>query len=72
MLVGIMTSLFLILNKSPITILTGTLNLDKESKRNRIKEGYNDTKILLEPIMLVANFQREKEIQDQASRLFFL
>lgn len=43
------------------TVITGTLNLDHDSKRNRIKEGYNDTKVLLEPIILMANFQKEKE-----------
>ncbi|MBB6716728.1 patatin-like phospholipase family protein [Clostridium gasigenes] len=52
------------------TILTGTLNLDKESKRNRIKEGYNDTKILLKPIMLMANFQKEKEEEENYPKLY--
>lgn len=51
-------------------ILTGTLNLDKESKRNRIKEGYNDTKILLKPIMLMANFKKEKEEEENYPKLY--
>lgn len=52
------------------TVLNGTLNLDCESKKNRIKEGYNDTKLLLMPIMLMANFKKEKEEEEIYPRLY--
>lgn len=52
------------------TVLTGTLNLEKESKKNRIREGYNDTKILFEPIMLMANFKKENEDKESNPKLY--
>lgn len=52
------------------TIITGTLNLDAQSKKNRIREGYNDTKILLEPIMLLANFKNQKEEEIKYKKLY--
>lgn len=52
------------------TVLTGTLNLDQESKRNRIKEGYNDAKFLLEPIILMANFKKEREEYESYPKLY--
>ena len=52
------------------TILTGTLNLDELAKKNRIKEGYKDTKLLLEPIILMANFQKEKKEEEDNPRLY--
>ncbi|MGL4742146.1 MAG: patatin-like phospholipase family protein [Sarcina sp.] len=42
-------------------VISGTLNLDGEAKRKRIKNGYNDTKALLEPIMYMA--QRDYTLQ---------
>lgn len=52
------------------TVLTGTLNLEEEAKKNRIKEGYNDTKLLLKPIMLMAKFQKEKEEEEKHPTLY--
>lgn len=52
------------------TVLTGTLNLEKESKKNRIREGYNDTKILFEPIMLMANLKKENEDKESNPKLY--
>lgn len=52
------------------TVLTGTLNLEEEAKKNRIKEGYNDTKLLLKPIMLMASFQKEKEEEENYPKLY--
>lgn len=52
------------------TIITGTLNLDAQSKKNRIREGYNDTKILLEPIMLLGNFKNEREEEIKYNKLY--
>ena len=52
------------------TVLNGTLNLDCESKKNRIKEGYNDTKLLLMPIMLMATFKKEKEEEENYPKLY--
>lgn len=44
------------------SVINGTLNLDHESKRNRIRQGYKDTISLLEPIMLMGNF-KDKEYE---------
>ena len=52
------------------TVLSGTLNLEKESKKNRIREGYNDTKILFEPIMLMANLKKENEDKESNPKLY--
>ncbi|MPQ44266.1 patatin-like phospholipase family protein [Clostridium tarantellae] len=47
------------------SMLSGTLNLDSEAKKNRIMHGYNDTKNLLEPILELA---KEKHIEEQQRR----
>lgn len=52
------------------TVLTGTLNLDDDAKKNRIKEGYNDTMNLLEPIMQMIEFKVEKEEEERYPKLF--
>ena len=52
--------------------LNGTLNLDMEAKRMRIKEGYNDTINLLEPIMIIADLKREREERKNHPKLFKL
>lgn len=52
------------------TVLNGTLNLDAEAKKSRIREGFNDTKSLLEPIMLLANLKYEKEEDEKYSKLY--
>lgn len=43
-------------------ILKGMLNLDIIAKRNRIKEGYDDTINLLEPIILLGRLQQDSEV----------
>lgn len=52
------------------TILTGTLNLDSQSKQNRIREGYNDAKFLLEPIMLLTSFKNKKEEECKYKKIY--
>ena len=52
------------------TVLTGTLNLDEIAKKNRIKEGYNDTMNLLEPIMQMIEFKVQKEEEEKYPKLF--
>jgi len=44
-------------------VLTGTLNLSEESKKQRILQGYEDSMNLLGPIMYMANAQYEDELQ---------
>ena len=48
----------------------GTLNLDTESKRTRIKEGYEDTMGLLEPIMIMSKLKYEKEEEETHPKLY--
>lgn len=50
--------------------LKGTLNLDMEAKRMRIKEGYKDTIELLEPIIFMANLKREREEREKYPKLY--
>ncbi|MGL5354533.1 MAG: patatin-like phospholipase family protein [Clostridium sp.] len=47
------------------SVINGTLNLDLESKKNRIKQGYQDTKALLEPIILMADFKKTEEEKEK-------
>lgn len=50
--------------------LKGTLNLDMAAKRMRIKEGYNDTMSLLEPIIIMARLMHEREEREKYPKLF--
>lgn len=50
--------------------LRGTLNLDMAAKRMRIKEGYNDTMSLLEPIIIMAKLMHEREEREKYPKLF--
>lgn len=54
------------------SIIKGTLNLDSDSKKMRIKQGYDDTIILLKPIMEIAKFQKEKEEEESFPKLYKL
>lgn len=48
--------------------INGVLNLDADSKKNRIINGYNDTKNLLEPIMSIgAKISQDMKIEDKYS-----
>lgn len=53
-------------------VINGMLNLDHESKKLRIKEGYNDTIALLEPIIMMANMKLIKEEEEKYPKLFNL
>lgn len=50
--------------------IKGTLNLDSESKKMRIAEGYNDTMAELEPIMLMAKAKVIEEEKRKHPKLF--
>lgn len=50
--------------------LKGTLNLDMAAKRMRIKEGYNDTINLLEPVIIMAKLMHEREERENHPKLF--
>lgn len=50
--------------------LKGTLNLDMPAKRMRIKEGYNDTISLLEPVIIMAKLMHEREEWENHPKLF--
>ncbi|MGG7096970.1 patatin-like phospholipase family protein [Clostridium sardiniense] len=50
--------------------LKGTLNLDMAAKRMRIKEGYNDTISLLEPVIIMAKLMHEREERENHPKLF--
>ncbi|MGL5084651.1 MAG: patatin-like phospholipase family protein, partial [Clostridium sp.] len=52
------------------SVINGTLNLDEESKRNRIKQGYQDTIALLQPIMLIAEFKKNEEEREKFPRSY--
>lgn len=52
------------------SVINGTLNLDEEAKRNRIKEGYDDTMRLIEPIMKMAEYKLLSEEEEMFPRLF--
>lgn len=43
------------------SVLSGTLNLDSEAKKNRIKSGYIDTKNLLEPLLELSELKYLEE-----------
>lgn len=52
------------------SVINGTLNLDELAKKNRIKEGYEDTISLLEPIMQMAELKSKLEEERNFPRLF--
>lgn len=54
------------------SVINGTLNLDEAAKRNRIKEGYENTIALLEPIMEMAEFKSKIEEKKNFPKLFKL
>lgn len=54
------------------SVINGTLNLDEAAKRNRIKEGYENTIALLEPIMEMAEFKSKIEEEKNFPKLFKL
>lgn len=43
------------------SVINGTLNLDEEAKKTRIKEGYQDTINALKPIIDLAYFKKESD-----------
>lgn len=51
-------------------VINGTLNLDEEAKRNRIKEGYDDTMRSIEPILKMAEYKILLEEKEKFPRLF--
>ncbi|AYE33579.1 patatin-like phospholipase family protein [Clostridium septicum] len=53
-------------------VIKGTLNLDEESKRIRIREGYYDTIELLKPIMLMTELKVKIEEEKNYPILFKL
>ncbi|WP_411170207.1 patatin-like phospholipase family protein [Clostridium sp. MB05] len=52
------------------SVINGTLNLDEEAKKNRIKEGYEDTISLLEPIMKMTEVKNKLEEERNFPRLY--
>ncbi|MCF0148032.1 MAG: patatin-like phospholipase family protein [Clostridium sp.] len=52
------------------SIINGTLNLDEEAKKNRIKEGYEDTMRNIEPILKIAEYKIILEEEEKFPRLF--
>lgn len=52
------------------SVINGTLNLDDEAKKNRIKEGYDDTIRLIEPIMKMAEYKIKTEEEEKFPRIF--
>ncbi|MCR1950321.1 MULTISPECIES: patatin-like phospholipase family protein [unclassified Clostridium] len=52
------------------SVINGTLNLDDSAKKNRIKEGYEDTISLLEPIMKMTEFKNRIEEERAFPKLF--
>lgn len=53
-------------------VINGTLNLNEEAKRNRIKEGYEDTIRLMEPVMKMTEYILKKEEEEKYPRLYKL
>lgn len=47
------------------SVINGTLNLDENAKKSRIKEGYNDTINSLKPIMDLAYYKKDKEEEEK-------
>ncbi len=52
------------------SVINGTLNLDEEAKKNRIKEGYEDTMRSIEPILKMAEYKIILEEKEEFPRLF--
>ncbi len=52
------------------SVINGTLNLDEEAKKNRIKEGYEDTIKSIEPILKMAEYKFALEEEENNPRLF--
>ena len=51
-------------------VINGTLNLDEEKKKSRIKEGYEDTISLLEPIMEITKYKIIAEEKEKNPKLY--
>ncbi len=51
-------------------IINGTLNLNEEAKRNRIREGYEDTIRLMQPIMKMSEYIIKKEEEYKYPKLY--
>ena len=51
-------------------VLNGTLNLDREAKRLRIKSGYEDAMYMLEPIMKMTELKIKLEEEDDKPKLY--
>lgn len=52
------------------SVINGTLNLNEEAKKNRIKEGYEDTMRNIEPILKMAEYKIILEEEENFPRLF--
>lgn len=52
------------------SIINGTLNLDEEAKKNRIKEGYKDTMAVIKPIMKMTEYKIKLEEEERYPRLY--
>lgn len=52
------------------SVINGTLNLNEEAKKNRIKEGYDDTMRNIEPILKMAEYKIISEEEEEFPRLF--
>jgi NTE family protein len=52
------------------SILNGTLNLDEEAKKNRIREGYEDTMAFMAPIMKMTEYKIKLEEEERYPRLY--
>ncbi|MDV4149485.1 patatin-like phospholipase family protein [Clostridium sp. AL.422] len=52
------------------SVINGTLNLDEEAKRNRIKAGYDDTMSVIEPIIKMAEYKFMLEEEKKFPRLY--
>lgn len=52
------------------SVLNGTLNLDSNAKKNRIKQGYVDTINTFKPIMELAYFHKDKVEETSNPKLF--
>ena len=53
-------------------VISGTLNLNEEAKRNRIKEGYEDTIRLMEPIIKMTEGKIKIEEEKENPKLYKL
>ncbi|MGG7212430.1 patatin-like phospholipase family protein [Clostridium nigeriense] len=52
------------------SVINGTLNLDEEAKKNRIREGYMDAMALIAPIMKMAECKIKMEEEKMHPRLY--